>query len=156
MPSHRDQFELIELNQRAREFLLLDVHETQRNLVASVAQSFVDALFPPDDVNGPPLVWLRGVLRNSQPAGFIMCADPTPLQKDPWLWRLLVDKAHQGFGVGLFAVESVLSRYQGIGCERVLVSWAPKEGNAGGFYKKIGFTVTGEIQDGEVVAEYKF
>lgn len=56
MPSHRDQFELIELNQRAREFLLLDVHETQRNLVASVAQSFVDALFPPDDVNGPPLV----------------------------------------------------------------------------------------------------
>ncbi len=156
MPSSNDKLELIELNERAREFLLLEVHEGQKNLVASVAQSFADALFPPNDVNGPPLAWLRGVLRNSQPAGFIMCADPTTLQKDPWLWRLLVDKSHQGYGVGSFAVESVLSRYRKIGCERVLVSWAPKEGNAGSFYKKLGFTETGEIQDGEVVAEYKF
>jgi len=74
-------FELIELTHRAREFLLLDVHENQKNLVASVAQSFSDALFPPEDPNGPPLVWIRGVLRNSQPAGFVMCVDQTEQQK---------------------------------------------------------------------------
>lgn len=151
-----DAFELIELDLRAREFLLLEVHENQKNLVSSVAQSFADALFPPEDVNGPPLVWIRGVTRNSQPAGFIMCADHTEQQKDPWLWRLLVDKSHQGSGVGTFAVESVLERYRKLGMQRVLTAWSPGEGNAGDFYKRFGFKETGEISDGEIVAEYKF
>jgi diamine N-acetyltransferase len=155
VPSADNNLELIELTHRAREFLLLDVHEHQRNLVASVAQSFSDALFPPEDPNGPPLVWIRGVLRNNQPAGFVMCADPTEQQKDPWLWRLLVDKSHQRCGIGKFAVKSVLERYREMGCARVLVCWAPTEGNAGDFYKKIGFVETGEKMGEEIVAEFK-
>lgn len=146
-------FELIELNERAREFLLLDVHESQKNLVASVAQSFADALFPPEDPNGPPLVWIRGVLRNSQPAGFVMCADQTEQQKDPWLWRLLVDKSHQGTGVGSFALTAVIERYRELGMQRVLTAWHPGEGNAGAFYRKFGFIETGEMIDKEIVAE---
>ena len=156
MPPHEDGFELIELNERAREFLLLEVKESQQNLVASVAQSFSDALFPPDYENGAPLPWIRGVLRQSKPVAFVMCADPTEQQKDPWLWRLLVDKSHQGYGIGRFAVESVLTRYQEMGCARVLVCWAPVEGNAGDFYKKIGFIETGEKMGDEIVAEFRF
>ena len=49
VPTSNNEFELIELNERAREFLLLEVHEGQKNLVASVAQSFSDALFTPAD-----------------------------------------------------------------------------------------------------------
>jgi diamine N-acetyltransferase len=153
--SHDNEFELIELDVRAREFLLLDVHENQKNLVASVAQSFADALFPPEDPNGPPLVWIRGVLRNSQPAGFVMCADQTEQQKDPWLWRLLVDKSHQGVGVGTFALTAVIERYRELGMQRVLTAWHPGEGNAGDFYKKIGFVETGEKMGEEIVAEFK-
>jgi len=156
VPSHEDELELIELNERAREFLLLEVKESQQKLVASVAQSFSDALFPPEDPNGPPLVWIRGVLRNSQPAGFIMCADQTEQQKDPWLWRLLVDKSHQGFGVGTFAVTSFIERYRELGMQRILTAWHPSEGNAGDFYKKIGFIETGEKIDEEIVAEFRF
>jgi len=156
VPSSKDEFELIELNERAREFLLLEVNENQQNLVASVAQSFSDALFPPADYeNGAPLPWIRGVLRNSKPAAFIMCADPTEPQKDPWLWRLLVDKSHQRCGIGKFAVKSVLARYREMVCARVLVCWAPTEGNAGDFYKKIGFVETGEKMGEEIVAEFK-
>ncbi len=147
------ELELIELNERAREFLLLEVHESQKNLVASVAQSFADALFPPEDPNGPPLVWIRGVLRNSQPAGFVMCADQTEQQKDPWLWRLLVDKSHQGTGVGSFALTAVIERYRELGMQRVLTAWHPGEGNAGAFYRKFGFIETGEMIDEEIVAE---
>jgi GNAT superfamily N-acetyltransferase len=129
VPSRDDELELIELNERAREFLLLEVKQSQQNLVASVAQSYADALFPPVDYKyGPPVPWIRGVLLNSEPAAFIMCADPTEQQKDPWLWRLLVDKSHQGRGIGKFAVESVLTRYREMGCARVLVCWAPVEG----------------------------
>jgi hypothetical protein len=43
-----------------------------------------------------------------------------------------------------------------MGCARVLVCWAPKEGNASQFYKKLGFVETGEILDGEIVAEFTF
>ena len=156
MPSHEDELELIELNERAREFLSLDVRDDQRGLVASVAESYSDALFPPEDPNGPPLVWIRGILRNSQPAGFVMCADQTEQQKDPWLWRLLVDKSHQGFGVGTFALTAVIQRYRELGMQRVLTAWHPKEGNAGEFYKRFGFVETGEKIDEEIVAEYKF
>ena len=155
MPSHEDEFELIELTVRAREFLNLDVREDQRGLVASVAQSYADALFPPEDTNGPPLVWIRGVLRNSQPAGFVMCADQTEQQKDPWLWRLLVDKSHQGVGVGTFALTAVIQRYRELGMQRVLTAWHPGPGNAGDFYKKFGFVETGEKIDDEIVAELK-
>ena len=155
MLSHDNEFELIELKERAREFLLLDVNENQKNLVASVAQSYSDALFPPEDPNGPPLVWIRGVLRNSQPAGFVMCADQTEQQKDPWLWRLLVDKSHQGVGVGTFALTAVIERYRELGMQRVLTAWHPEEGNAGDFYKRFGFIETGEKIDQEIVAELK-
>jgi diamine N-acetyltransferase len=155
MHSADNKLELIELTYRARDFLLLDVHENQKNLVASVAQSFSDALFPPEDPNGPPLVWMRGVLRNSEPAGFVMCADQTEQQKDPWLWRLLVDKSHQGFGVGTFALTSVIERYRELGMQRVLTAWHPGEGNAGDFHKKFGFIETGEKIDEEIVAELK-
>jgi diamine N-acetyltransferase len=155
VPSHKNEFELIELNVRAREFLNLDVREDQRGLVASVAQSYSDALFPPEDPNGPPLVWIRGVLRNSQPAGFVMCADQTEQQKDPWLWRLLVDKSHQGFGVGTFVLTAVIERYRQLGMQRVLTAWHPGEGNAGDFYKRFGFKETGERIDEEIVAELK-
>ena len=150
-----NKLELITLETRAREFLNLDVREDQRGLVASVAQSYSDALFPPEDPNGPPLVWIRGVLRNSQPAAFIMCADQTEQQKDPWLWRLLVDKSHQGFGVGTFALNAVIERYRELGMQRVLTAWHPGEGNAGDFYKKFGFVETGEKIDEETVAELK-
>ena len=148
--------ELIELDKRAREFLTLEVSESQSGLVSTVAESYADALFPPDYDNGPPVPWIRGILRNSVPAGFVMCADPTEQQIHPWLWRLLVDKSHQGFGVGRFAVEAVLDRYREMGCQKVLVCWAPKEGNASLFYKKLGFVETGEILDGEIVAEFTF
>jgi GNAT superfamily N-acetyltransferase len=148
--------ELIELDKRAREFLLLEVSDSQAGLVSTVAESYADALFPPEYDNGPPVPWIRGILRNSVPAGFVMCADPTEQQIHPWLWRLLVDKSHQGFGVGRFAVEAVLARYRDMGCPKVLVCWAPKAGNASLFYKKLGFVETGEVLDGEIVAEFVF
>ncbi len=150
-----NNLELISLEKRARDFLDLDVREDQRGLVATVAQSYSDALFPPEDPNGPPLVWIRGVLRNSQPAAFIMCADQTEEQKDPWLWRLLVDKSHQGFGVGTFALTAAIDRYRELGMRRILTAWHPGEGNAGDFYKKFGFIETGEKIDEETVAELK-
>jgi diamine N-acetyltransferase len=149
----QNALQLIELGSKAREFLSLDVAEHQRGLVATMAESYADALFPPDDELGEAKPWLRGVTRDGTPAGFIMCADPTQGQKDAWIWRLLVDKHHQGFGVGTFAVKQALGRYLSMGVRRVLVSWEPQGNSPAGFYQKLGFKETGDIADGEVVAE---
>jgi GNAT superfamily N-acetyltransferase len=144
--------ELIELGSRAREFLTLDVSENQRGLVATMAESYADALFPEPDDNDPYIPWLRGVLRHGAPAGFIMCADPINANSTPFLWRLLVDKDHQGFGVGRFAVTAALDRYRGMGFTKVSTSWHPRPGGPAGFYQALGFVETGELNEGEVVA----
>lgn len=153
-----NKLELIELNGRARDFLNLEVHDFQKNLVSSVAESYADALFLSPDGDQTPALWIRGVLRNSAPAAFIMCTDPTEQHKDPWLWRLLVDKSHQGFGVGKFAVEAVISRYRSMGCDRILACFVPADDPATDssmFYKKLGFRETGETWDDELVVEYR-
>ena len=144
--------ELIELNSRAREFLSLEVAENQQGLVATMAQSYADALFPPEEDGEIVVPWLRGVTRNGEPAGFIMCAEPTKTQNEAWIWRLLVDKNHQGFGVGSLAVRSAIERYSNLGVKRLLVGWVPKDSSPANFYKKLGFIETGEMLDGEVVA----
>jgi diamine N-acetyltransferase len=150
------ELELIEIGSRAREFLALEVSESQRGLVATMAESYSDALFPPDYGLGEVKPWLKGVTRNGAPAGFLMCADPTERQKDAWIWRLLVDKNHQGFGVGTFAVNQALDRYLSLDIRRVLVSWKPQQNNPSGFYRKLGFKETGQMMDGEVVAAIDF
>lgn len=147
--------ELIELDGRAREFLLLEVSENQKGNVASMAESFADALFPPQDGWEDSTTWIRGVTRGGVPAGFIMCAEVPDDEKDPWIWRLLVDREHQGFGVGKFAVERALERYRALGCSQIMTAWLPGPADASGFYKKLGFVETGEMLDDEVVAALK-
>lgn len=147
--------ELVELTGRAREFLLLEVSDNQRNNVATMAESYADALFPPQDGYENSTTWIRGVTRGGVPAGFIMCSDSPDGEKDPWIWRLLVDREHQGRGVGTFAVEHAISRYRSLGCKQVITAWYPGPTDASGFYKKLGFLETGEILDGEIVAALK-
>ena len=147
--------ELVELVGRAREFLLLEVAENQRKNVASMAESFADALFPPEDGYENSATWIRGVTRGGVPAGFIMCSDSPDDEKDPWIWRLLVDREHQARGVGTFAVESAISRYKSLGSRELKTAWYPGPSDASGFYKKLGFKETGEVLEGEVVATLK-
>jgi GNAT superfamily N-acetyltransferase len=147
--------ELVELTGRAREFLSLEVAENQKRNVASMAESYADALFPPQDGWENSTTWIRGVTRAGTPAGFIMCSDAPDDEKDPWIWRLLVDREHQGFGVGKFAVECAIARYRSLGVRQLLTAWHPGPNDASGFYKMLGFVETGEMLEGEVVAALK-
>jgi diamine N-acetyltransferase len=147
-----NDLELVDLMGRGREFLTLEVAENQRKNVATMAESFADALFsPPDDGWENSETWIRGITKGGVPAGFIMCADSPDGEQDPWIWRLLVDREHQGQGVGTFAVESAINRYRSLGCKRVITAWYPGPSDASGFYKKLGFVETGEILDDEIV-----
>jgi diamine N-acetyltransferase len=148
--------ELIELHGRAREFGALRIRPEQLGSVATVFESYADALFPPRDGQGQPLVpWLRGVLVDGRPGGFVMTTEPTPTQPDPWVWRLLVDRDLQGRGVGRAVMEQVIARYRAMGATDLYVSFVPGEYSPAGFYLGLGFEMTGEEEDGELVARLR-
>lgn len=136
----------------ARAFAALRTDPTQERFVASMCSSYADALFPDVDEAGGRLVpWLRGVEADGEPAGFVMVAEPTATNPQPYLWRLLVDRRHQGRGIGRRVVQQLADRYRAAGATELLTSWVPEHGGPEGFYLGLGFALTGEVDDGEVV-----
>lgn len=148
---------LVDLHGCARRYAALRVHPTQEHLVATVSASYADALFPEADDAGTPLVpWLRGVEADGEPAGFVLCAEPTPTFPEPFLWRLLIDRRHQGRGIGATVIASLVARYGGLGYRSLLTSWVPGPGTPEGFYLGLGFAATGEVVDDEVTGRLAF
>ena len=128
------------------------VHKTQERFVATVTQSFADALVPPE-VDGHPVVpWLRGVRVDGELIGFVMLAEPTEHHPEPFLWRLIVDRLHQRRGIGARILALVEDQCRSWGSTGLLVSWGEGRGSPRPFYERHGFVPTGEISDGETVA----
>lgn len=71
---------------------------------------------------------------------------------EPYLWRFLVDRRHQGRGIGGTALGIWLDDMRAAGHAAVGVSWVPGHGGPEGFYLRNGFEPTGEVRDGEIVA----
>ena len=137
-------------------FSHLAVHRSQERFVAPMWASFRDALFP-EEVDGAPVMpWMRGIVADGEPVGFMMLAAVTDAHPDPYLWRLLIDRRHQGRGIGRAALGQLFDRLRSEGCRRVLVSWVDGDGGPAPFYTRLGFRPTGRIIDGEVEAVVEF
>jgi GNAT superfamily N-acetyltransferase len=135
-----------------RAYGALATHHSQRRFVAPMLQSYADALFP-EIVDGAPVVpRLRGIEADGEPAGFLMIAEASPAHPEPFLWRLLVDRMHQGRGIGRTALDLLVAGLRDEGHHTLLTSWQEGPGGPEPFYAGIGFTATGERHDGEVVA----
>jgi diamine N-acetyltransferase len=102
--------------------------------------------------------WPRAVYAGGEPVGFVMLSwDVTPAPPDllgPWfLWKLLVDERHQGRGYGAAAVRLVTDVVRANGGTELLTSYVPGDGGPAGFYRRLGFLPTGEVdEDGEIIA----
>ncbi len=95
--------------------------------------------------------WMRGIYVGDTPVGLVLTIED-PDRPLYYLWRLMIAAEHQGRGHGRAAVDQVIDRIAGIPTARELtVSVAPDEGNAVGFYERLGFVDTGEVHDGELV-----
>ena len=128
-----------------RELCRLRVAPGQEGFVAPVAESIAEAHFS-------PAAWFRAVYAGDVPVGFVMLAEEADSCRYH-LWRLLIDAGHQGKGYGRRAVELVCDHVRARpGATELLTSWVPGETGPEGFYRKLGFELTGEIDDGEVVA----
>jgi GNAT superfamily N-acetyltransferase len=132
--------------------LALRLGPGQGRFVTSVTDSLAEADEHPE---GNP--WFRAVHADELPVGFVMLSwDVEPQPPDihgPWfLWKLLIDHRHQGRGYGREVVRQVAELVRGHGAAELLTSHVPGEGGPAGFYARLGFVPTGELDpDGEII-----
>jgi diamine N-acetyltransferase len=80
--------------------------------------------------------------------------DPQPPEIiGPWfLWKLLIDERFQDRGYGSAAVRQVAELVLGAGATELLTSYVPGNGGPAGFYERLGFVPTGDLDvSGEVI-----
>ena len=124
----------------------------QERFVSSVAESLAIAV---DEPQGNP--WYRAIFAGDEPVGFMMLSwdvEPRPPEiRGPWfLWKLLIDERYQGRGYGREAVRQVVDLVRAEGATELFTSYVPENGGPAGFYERLGFVPTGEVDPaGEVI-----
>jgi diamine N-acetyltransferase len=137
-----------------RRVCALRVAASQEYFVAPNAVSIAEAFFEHK-------AWFRAIYAGEEPVGFVMLyEDPAGEGGLPWdpppgpvyfIWRFMIDEAHQGKGYGRRALELVIEHVRGLPDAKDLsLSVVPGDGSAERFYESLGFRSTGRIHEGEV------
>ena len=126
--------------------LKLQVAAGQRRFVAPVDRSLAQVAYEPA---GRALAMFDG----EEAVGMMLLYDARLDKEKPaeqlYIWRLLVDARHQRLGYGRLALQWVAQEARALGLQQIGLSHVDAPGHAGGFCQKVGFTYTGEIDDGE-------
>jgi len=132
--------------------LRLEVTEDQRRFVDSNAVSLVQGHYHDS-------AWFRAVYEGDSAIGFLMLHDP---RRDPeadpsersrlFVWRLMIDRAHQGRGLGRRVIRILTDVARNNGFTHLCVDFVEAEGGPGPFYEACGFVRSGRVIDGEVEA----
>lgn len=136
----------------AQAVVALRTTPAQERFVSTVEHSLHEAERHPDEHP-----WLRAIYAGEQPVGFVMVAwdfVPEPPHSDGpyFLWKLLIDRDHQGKGYGRQAVEQVMDLIRADGGTELVTSYVEGEGNPLGFYTKLGFVPRGDLDpEGEIM-----
>lgn len=127
--------------------LSLRMHANQASFVASNSDSLEEAEDNPACV---PLI----IRAAGEPVGFAMYA----LDEDDgkyWIYRLMVDERFQGKGYGRAALTQILNTLAELpDCPCVILGVKPENKQAHRLYEGVGFRITGDVIDGEIVMKY--
>jgi RimJ/RimL family protein N-acetyltransferase len=134
----------------------LRTHRNQQRFVATMPESFSDALVPEVIDDAPVVPWMRAVEADGELVGFVMLAEVTDAHPEPYLWRLFIDRRHQRRGIGDHILRLVLERLRDEGHHSLITSWETGPGGPEPFYRARGFVPTGRIVDGETEARVEF
>ena len=153
------------------ECIALEVLPEQRNFVASNAMSLAEAY----DVNKARIVTGKGdvaipyaVYENDIMVGFVMYGYfPTGGDNEDhytdgapcyYVWRLFIDKEHQGRGIGREVLHQVMAEIKSMPygeAEYCYSSYVPDNNASKATFKSYGYKEDGRIICGETVARYK-
>ena len=124
--------------------LWLKVSQEQNRFVANNAVSIAQG-------NYSKVAWFRAIYADDIPVGFIMLSDD-PEKPEYYLWRFMIDARYQGNGFGRRALEHVIEYVRTRPrADTFILGCVEGEGSAVGFYKSMGFRLTGEVEQGEAV-----
>ncbi len=122
----------------------LKVSESQNGFVAPNAVSIAEAYFN-------ETAWFRAIYADDTPVGFLMLYKDTE-KPEYFLWRMMIDERYQRMGFGYKAMKLIIEYVKGLPhATEFLTSCVPGDGSPEGFYSKLGFTRTGEMDGSEVV-----
>ncbi len=143
-----EHVELVEVDAtNADDFAALKTHYSQEAYVAPMLRTYRDALFP-ESVDGVVTVpWMRGILADGEPVGFMMTTTTYGRREGWYLWRLLIDRMHQRRGIGRIAVELLVDELGRRGIAQLFVSCGEGRGSPRRFYDRLGFEPTGLLVD---------
>lgn len=132
----------------ARSIMKLEVHDYQKNYVASNSVSIAQAYFDEH-------AWFRAIYADDTPVGFLMLYIDTE-KPDFYLWRFMIDKQYQKLGFGSKALQLVIEYVKTFAnAEKIELSYVPGEHSAVKIYKRLGFVDTGRMEEDELVMELK-
>ncbi len=136
--------ELREINEANRtQCLALRVKSEQACFVATNEKSLREA------AELPGIARPLGIYANGTMVGFTLLAfDP---EDGDWLWRIMLDQAWQGKGLGRAALTCILDYFRKAGSQRILLHVHPDNARAYGLYRQFGFLANGEVDDEEEV-----
>ncbi|MBP5745546.1 MAG: GNAT family N-acetyltransferase [Lachnospiraceae bacterium] len=143
--------ELKELtNDNLKQCFELKVDKDQMKYIASNEDSYKDAK-ENADVARPFAIYHEGKM-----VGFAMFAFDE-LYEDPldryWLWRFMIDRDHQGKGIGSEALKTIIGYFKDNGANNIRLSTKEDNTKALNLYRKAGFYDTGEMNDEEIVLQ---
>lgn len=128
----------------------LAVAPGQEEFVATNAWSLAEAYAEHE------IAWPRAIVDDDTVVGFLMLEiDPRDENGRPfWLWRLMIDAAHQRRGFGRAALDLAVEHVRMLGADELYTSWVPGDTGPEPFFEEYGFESTGEIDDDEIVARF--
>ncbi len=130
----------------------LKVRDSQTTFVASNLMTMAQSIFESGSE-------IYGVWEQDTPVGLLAVVDMSHPDADLdegddpdgiYIWRLMVDQAHQGRGHGRAALAFAKSLARERGRSNLIISVVDEPGGAMPLYEEFGFRPTGRIVDGEV------
>ena len=143
LTGHKDTVSLRKVTgENLKSVLNLGVTEEQEKFVASNARSIAEAYFA-------DYAWFRAIYAGEKPVGFLMISD-MPEKAEYYLWRFMIDAKYQGKGYGRKALELLIDYVRKRpNAKAFYTSHRKGKGSAEGFYLKMGFKHTGDVEHGE-------
>lgn len=128
----------------------LSVAPGQRGLVTENLTTFAEAAYEPG-----ACVW--GLWHGDTPVGLLAMVTPEGVRAhgpflDPdaaYLWRLMIDQAHQGAGYGRQALGLAVQSTREWGATRLVAGVADVSHSNRGFYEGHGFRDSGMVEGGD-------
>jgi diamine N-acetyltransferase len=116
----------------------------QEDLVAPAAFTIAECHYEPSAT-------VQAIYVGEEPAGILSVILEPEDHDVPYLVRFMVDAPHQRQGIGRRALELLFGDLRRRGVAELEVSWNPRDGGAGDFWRGQGFAETGQVTYGEPV-----